>query len=124
MSGLDQVPGSDIKPWARREAQGYCFINANVVDVQAGKLLEGATVTTRHGKIQSLAVSTPDPLPSDATVIDCKGRYLCPGLFDAHVHLCAVPGSIQGIWKSERCPPASTTLYGCSNAASRLHQHS
>ncbi|KAF3385385.1 Uncharacterized protein F1880_002745 [Penicillium rolfsii] len=92
MSDLAQVPGSDIKPWARSEAQGYCFTNANVVDVLAGKLLEGATVITRLGKIESVALSPPEPLPTDLTIIDCEGRYLCPGLFDAHVHLCAVPG--------------------------------
>ncbi|KAJ5433239.1 uncharacterized protein N7458_012395 [Penicillium daleae] len=92
MSDRDQVPGSDIKPWARPEAQDYCFTNANVVDVQAGNLLQGATVITRQGKIESVALSSPDPLPTDVKVIDCEGRYLCPGLFDAHVHLCAVPG--------------------------------
>lgn len=92
MSDLDQVPGSDIKPWARSEAQGYCFTNANVVDVLVGKLLEGATVITRLGNIESVALSPPEPLPINLTIIDCEGRYLCPGLFDAHVHLCAVPG--------------------------------
>lgn len=92
MSDNHHVPGCDIKPWARPAPQGYLFTNANVVDVQAGKILKNATVITRLGKFQSVSTSLPKPLPTGLTTIDCEGRYLCPGLFDAHVHLCAVPG--------------------------------
>lgn len=92
MSVNIQVPGSNIKPWSRPEPQGYLFKNASVVDVQTGKILENMTVMTRQGKIQSVTSSPEEALPTDWTVIDCEGRYLCPGLFDAHVHLCAVPG--------------------------------
>ncbi|KAJ5980649.1 hypothetical protein N7481_007947 [Penicillium waksmanii] len=87
------VPGSDIRPWARPAVRGYLFLNANIVDVQEGNILENASLITREGKIQSVSSSSPEsPLPPDLTVIDCEGRFLCPGLFDAHVHLCAVPG--------------------------------
>ncbi|KAJ6005747.1 hypothetical protein N7451_003691 [Penicillium sp. IBT 35674x] len=92
MSDHPAVPGSDIKPWSRPEPQGYLFKDANVVDVKAGKIIENAIVITHQGKIQSVSSSLPEPLPTDLTVVDCEGRYLCPGLFDAHVHLCAVPG--------------------------------
>ncbi|KAJ5636313.1 uncharacterized protein N7484_009626 [Penicillium longicatenatum] len=92
MSDHPAVPGSDIKPWSRPGPQGYLFKNANVVDVKAGKIIENAIVITDQGKIQSVSSSLPEPLPADLTVVDCEGRYLCPGLFDAHVHLCAVPG--------------------------------
>lgn len=92
MSDNHQVPGSDIKPWARPAPQGYLFTNANVVDVQVGKILKNATVITRLGKFQSVSTSLPESLLTGLTTIDCEGRYLCPGLFDAHVHLCAVPG--------------------------------
>ncbi|KAJ5897748.1 hypothetical protein N7504_008036 [Penicillium tannophilum] len=92
MSDHPAVPGSDIKPWSRPEPQGYLFKNANVVDVKAGKIIENAIVITHQGKIQSVSSSLPEPLPTDLTIVDCEGRYLCPGLFDAHVHLCAVPG--------------------------------
>lgn len=92
MADVNSPPGSRIKPWLRPEPQGYLFKNANVVDVKAGKIIENATVITRKGKIESISSSLPDPLPTDLTVIDLENRYLCPGLFDAHVHLCAVPG--------------------------------
>ncbi|KAJ5654164.1 hypothetical protein N7490_001167 [Penicillium lividum] len=92
MSDNPPVPGSDIKPWSRPDPQGYLFKNANVVDVKAGIIIENSNVITHNGKIQSVSSSLPEPLPANLTVVDCEGRYLCPGLFDAHVHLCAVPG--------------------------------
>ncbi|KAH6898236.1 hypothetical protein B0T10DRAFT_472083 [Thelonectria olida] len=91
-SNPSPVPGSDIKPWLLKDPQGYLFINANVVDVKTGTITPNASLATKQGKIQSISSSTPSPLPTDFTIVDCKGRYLCPGLFDAHVHLCAVPG--------------------------------
>ncbi|KAJ5629489.1 hypothetical protein N7528_003146 [Penicillium herquei] len=93
MSSVDApVPGSDIKPWTRSEPQGYLFKNANVVDVKHGKIIENSIVITRGGKIQSISSSLPEPLPNDLVIVNIEGQFLCPGLFDAHVHLCAVPG--------------------------------
>ncbi|KAJ5488843.1 hypothetical protein N7539_003733 [Penicillium diatomitis] len=87
-----QVPGSHIKPWARPKASKYCFINANVLDMEDGVVYTDSLVITCNGKIQSVSIHSSKSIPVDAKVIDCQGRFLCPGLFDAHVHLCAVPG--------------------------------
>jgi len=44
--------------------------------------LPGATVVMRDGSIESI---TSDP-PRGATVIDATGRWVIPGLIDAHIH--------------------------------------
>ncbi|KAB8263593.1 hypothetical protein BDV32DRAFT_110597 [Aspergillus pseudonomiae] len=90
MTQTTQVPGADIKPWLQPAPQSYIFTNANIVDVEAGTILENSSLVIRQGKIQS--ISQGELPPTDLPVIDCQGRYVCPGLFDAHVHLCAVPG--------------------------------
>ncbi|KAF4500491.1 linoleate diol synthase [Fusarium agapanthi] len=77
MTQLDTVPGADIKPWLRHPPKKHLFIHANIID---------------NGKIETVYPSTPSQYPDGYNVVDCKGRYLCPGLFDAHVHLCATPG--------------------------------
>ena len=51
-----------------------------------------ADVLIRDGIIVKVAPGLPDP--SDARVIDCAERILCPGFFDAHVHL-REPGQEQ-----------------------------
>lgn len=83
---------AEIKPWLRSKPCSYQFRNANVVDVITGSTLANATVTIADGKFQSVSTSTAETAPSNCTVIDCQGRYLCPDLFDAHVHFIAVPG--------------------------------
>ncbi|KPM43650.1 Uncharacterized protein AK830_g2866 [Neonectria ditissima] len=121
MTRASTVPGSNIKPWLRQTPQGYLFINANIVDVKAGTLVPNASLTTSHGKIQSVSSSTPTPLPSDHTVVDCQGRYLCPGLFDAHVHLCAVPG-FEDLSKAFGNPNDVSLLRQPYVAAQMLHR--
>ncbi|KAK3196194.1 hypothetical protein K4F52_000574 [Lecanicillium sp. MT-2017a] len=84
----------DLKPWVRPELQRYQFVNANVVDAAAGRIIENATVTISSGKFESVTTSTSKASSAGTAdnIIDCRGRYLCPGLFDAHVHFVAVPG--------------------------------
>ncbi|KAL4871616.1 hypothetical protein BDV12DRAFT_25159 [Aspergillus spectabilis] len=84
---------SDIKPWLRPPPQSYLLSKANVVDVEAGTIKEDQYVKISEGKITALSSSPPEKLPGDDYItVDCQGQYICPGLFDAHVHFVAVPG--------------------------------
>ncbi|MFQ5792125.1 MAG: amidohydrolase family protein, partial [Acidobacteriota bacterium] len=58
--------------------------HVNVVDVRSGDIARDVTVVLRDGKIASVGAGEG---PADAEVIDLKGRYLLPGLMDAHTHL-------------------------------------
>lgn len=49
--------------------------------------LTDQTVVTSKGRIARLGPSTRTPMPRGACVIDGRGRFLMPGLSDAHVHL-------------------------------------
>ncbi|KAE8555528.1 hypothetical protein EYB25_000225 [Talaromyces marneffei] len=87
-----------IKPWLRATPSSYLLINANVVDVRNGTILKNSSVTIKNGIIESITPNSTSAAPESSSssssqkVIDCKGKFLCPGLFDAHVHLMAVPG--------------------------------
>jgi imidazolonepropionase-like amidohydrolase len=62
------------------------FTNANVIDGVASEPLRDVTVVLRAGRI--ITVSAGGDVPADATtIIDLRGRWLLPGLIDAHVHL-------------------------------------
>ena len=67
-------------------AQDLVFTNANVVDVEAGVILESMTVVVSDGRIRTVTAGEVDP-PAGAEVVDLMGRYLAPGLLDAHVHV-------------------------------------
>lgn len=61
--------------------------NTNVVDVENKKILPGYDVLAENGRITSVVKTTPGSKdPMAAQVIDGAGKYLIPGLADAHVH--------------------------------------
>ena len=60
------------------------LVHANVIDVRTGDIDPDVTVVVRDGRIASLGAVT---LPPGANVIDVAGRYVLPGLIDAHTHL-------------------------------------
>lgn len=59
--------------------------NANVIDGISDEAVRRATVLVRERTIVSVGNTVPD-VPG-ATVLDLKGKWLLPGLIDAHVHL-------------------------------------
>ncbi|GAB7359141.1 hypothetical protein MBLNU230_g5208t1 [Neophaeotheca triangularis] len=96
------VSSQPTKPWARAPPSNYLLKNANVVDVNAGEIITACHVTVSNGKILSVADSAPSNISSETITIDCQGKYVCPGLFDAHVHLMAVPGlgNLDSVWNA------------------------
>jgi imidazolonepropionase-like amidohydrolase len=66
--------------------------NATVIDGVGSAPVRDATVVVRDGKIERIATGRTDA-PSGATVLDLKGRWLLPGLIDAHVHLRDLPSA-------------------------------
>lgn len=65
--------------------QTTVFRNVNVIDA-ADSLRTGLSVMVRGDKISSIGKAGELEIPSGATVIDGEGKYLIPGLWDAHVH--------------------------------------
>ena len=66
-------------------AQTY-ITHVNVVDVVNLKTETDETVVIAGGKIVNVGKSSSIDIPEKATVIDGTGKYLIPGLVDAHVH--------------------------------------
>ncbi|MDH3224022.1 MAG: amidohydrolase family protein [Gemmatimonadota bacterium] len=76
-------------------AQDLVLTNANVVDVVTGQIQAGVSMVIDGGVIQSIA---PGPAPSGAIrVIDLEGRYVTPGLMDAHVHIGSEEQAIRAL---------------------------
>jgi imidazolonepropionase-like amidohydrolase len=72
-------------PARAAESSGLLFRDVRVLDVEAGRLGAPTDVLVRGNTIAS--IGRIDAVPSDATVIDGRGRTLMPGLIDVHVHL-------------------------------------
>ncbi|MCG8467759.1 MAG: amidohydrolase family protein [Gemmatimonadetes bacterium] len=65
--------------------QDLVLTNANVIDVSDGSITENATVVLADGRIRS--ISTDGEAPAGVERIDLMGRFVAPGLMDAHVHV-------------------------------------
>ncbi|KAK2608278.1 hypothetical protein N8I77_006897 [Diaporthe amygdali] len=99
------IPEEAYRPWKLPRQQAYVFVNINIVDTIAGKILPGRIVRIEDGQITS--ITPPSDLPptdtpqlpnqtdpkDEAIYINSAGKYLSPGLIDAHVHLTSVPGT-------------------------------
>jgi len=67
-------------------ASALVFDGVTVVDVEQGKLLPGQRVVVKDNHITAVGPATSVPLPAGAQVIDARGKYLIPGLWDLHMH--------------------------------------
>jgi len=61
--------------------------NATVIDGTGADPRPGVSVLVEDGRIARVAAAGALKADDDAIVIDCSGRFLLPGLTDAHVHL-------------------------------------
>ena len=63
----------------------------NIINVLEKAIHENSTIICSCGKIDKIGSAETISIPEDAEVLDLSGRYILPGLIDAHVHL-AHPG--------------------------------
>lgn len=69
------------------QTRPVAFINANVVPMDAERVLESHTVVVRDGWITEVGPGSRIRVPADAVVVDSRGRYLMPGLAEMHGHI-------------------------------------
>lgn len=72
---------------SRSSVPAFSITHVSVVDVRAGATLPDQTVIVRGGRIAWVGPATQATLPRGAEVMDGRGKYLIPGLWDMHVHL-------------------------------------
>lgn len=98
-------------------APGTVLKGANIVDVEAGKVLRGQVVAVEDGKITY--VGSERRLPDgEWNEIDLTGATLMPGLSDSHVHLTS-GANVHGFQRLTRSTPRAA-ISGVVNAETTL----
>lgn len=85
------VPGTSRAVIPQRH---LALVHANVVDVRTGQITADATVVIRDGRIQSVGAGS---APPGAEVLDLRGRWLVPGLMDAHTHMSSLDAAERAL---------------------------
>jgi adenine deaminase len=70
-----------------KEKSDLAIVNAKIVNVYTGELLEDQAVTVKGKWIAYVGQNADDAVGSDTEIIDAAGRVLIPGLIDGHTHI-------------------------------------
>ena len=68
-------------------SQVTAFLHVDVIPMHQDGILRNQTVLVQAGKITAIGSASTVAIPRNARRIEAKGKYLIPGLTDAHVHL-------------------------------------
>jgi len=69
------------------QAGAVAFVHVNVIPMNREGVLEDQTVLVADGKITAVGPAAKTVIPAQVRKIETHGKYLIPGLTDAHVHL-------------------------------------
>jgi hypothetical protein len=72
---------------AHAETPSTAIENVTVIDVVAGVAKPDMTVVVAGNKIASVGPASAATVPKGTRVVDGRGKFLIPGLWDMHVHL-------------------------------------
>lgn len=84
---LRTLPLCFLVPLSEASAVTTAFVNVNVVPMDVETVLADQTVVVDGDVITAMGPSGTVTIPPGADIINGSGRYLMPGLTDAHVHL-------------------------------------
>ncbi|HKP49545.1 MAG TPA: amidohydrolase family protein [Gemmatimonadales bacterium] len=71
---------------------GIALVGATLIDGTGGPPLADAAVLVRRGKVESIGPRSGFELPRGINQVDVSGRWIIPGLIDAHAHLAQAAG--------------------------------
>jgi imidazolonepropionase-like amidohydrolase len=84
--GLLSVAGVSAPLRATPAEEALAVTHVTLIDVSNGRLRENVTVLMRGGRIAEVGRSAGVRVPQGAQVIDGRGKFLIPGLWNMHVH--------------------------------------
>ncbi|WP_420633821.1 amidohydrolase family protein [Candidatus Palauibacter sp.] len=82
-------------------APALAIVGVTVIDGSGAEPMSDATVVVRDGRIESVGPSVEIEVPADAEVLEAAGKYLVPGLINAHGHVGATLGLEGGHYSRE-----------------------
>jgi imidazolonepropionase-like amidohydrolase len=71
----------------RSATDGVALVGATLFDGSGGPVLANSVVVVRRGRVESVGTRAGFELPPRTRQVDVAGRWIIPGLIDAHAHV-------------------------------------
>ena len=84
---LTQAGGAPLAGQAQRGGRVIALRGATVVTMSSRGTIPNGTVLLRDGKVAAVGANI--DIPSGADIVDMSGKFITPGLVDAHSHIAA-----------------------------------
>jgi hypothetical protein len=69
------------------QTAAIAIVHARIIDGRGGPAIPDGTMLLRGKRIESVGAASTVSVPSDARMIDARGKTVMPGLADMHLHL-------------------------------------
>lgn len=86
---------------------------ATVITMAGGDIIEDADIVVTGDRIAAIGPRGSVPMPADAEIRDVSGRWIIPGLIDAHDHLADIR---RGVLDFTSWGPLANLAYGVTTA--------
>jgi imidazolonepropionase-like amidohydrolase len=107
-------------------AQQKLISNVNLVDVKTGKVIPGQSVLINNDKIEQVSAANKIKVPAGVQTIDGTGKYLMPGMTDAHIHFFQSGGLYTRpdvVDLRNKVPYEKEKAFGLNNAADYMNRY-
>lgn len=107
-------------------AQQTLISNVNLVDVKTGKIIPGQSVLINNDKIEQTDAANKIKTAAGIQTIDGTGKYLMPGMTDAHIHFFQSGGLYTRpdvVDLRSKVPYVKEKAFGLSNAADYMNRY-
>ncbi len=111
-----------LLPGCKPAPDGLALVGATLIDGTGGPPLPDAAIVVRGGRIESVGSRAGFELPQRTSEVDVSGRWIIPGLIDAHTHVAPA-----ATWARTRFVAWGVTtirdVHGGLNAVIALRKH-
>jgi imidazolonepropionase-like amidohydrolase len=114
---------------AVRTTTPIAIVDVSIIDVEADKVVARQTVVVDRGRIIAAGDRGSVAVPPTAIVIDGRGRYLMPALWDMHTHVLApspmldlplyVAYGVTNVRDMQGCPTPDDPFVACADEKRR-----
>ncbi|MFJ5136573.1 amidohydrolase family protein [Streptomyces sp. NPDC088707] len=95
-----------------------------LLDPATGEVTENAVVVIEHGTVRAAGRRGAVTVPQDVQVLDAHGRWILPGLVDAHIHLSTAAEARDAVRKGATSARSGSTAFYQDIAVRELARHS